>query len=251
MTTEELQKENDALHKENELKGEIISMTGHQVRTSLSAMKWVLKMFLDKDFGNLSTEQEQMLKKASEQNERVISLVSEMLTLNKAADGTIPYVFEPVDPVHLLEKILFEFMSESYKKKVELIFLRPENAMPFITADPNKIHIVIENIMDNAIKYSKEGDKVFISITPVADMVDISIKDTGIGIPSEAQNKIFTKFFRAENAQTKDTLGSGIGLYMCKKIVDAHHGNLTFESTGYGSTFHVLIPQIVATNNTK
>lgn len=251
MTTEELQKENEALKKENELKGEIISMTGHQVRTSLSAMKWVLKMFLDKDFGDLSTEQEQMLKKASEQNERVIALVSEMLTLNKASDGTIPYVFEPVEPVHLLEKILFEFMSESYKKKVELIFLRPENTIPFMTADPNKIHIVIENIMDNAIKYSKEGDKVFISITPSGDMVDISIKDTGIGIPTEAQSKIFTKFFRADNAQTKDTLGSGIGLYMCKKIVEAHHGSLNFESTGHGSTFHVLIPQIVATNNTK
>lgn len=251
MTTEELQKENEALHKENELKGEIISMTGHQVRTSLSAMKWVLKMFLDKDFGELSTEQEQMLKKASEQNERVIALVSEMLTLNKAADGAIPYVFTPTEPVPLLEKIIFEFMSESYKKHIELLFLRPENNVPAISADINKLHIVIENLVDNALKYSKEGDKVFVSITPTGNMVDISIKDTGIGIPDEAQNKIFTKFFRADNAQTKDTLGSGIGLYMCKKIVDAHHGSLTFESTGHGSTFHVLIPQIVATDNAK
>ena len=113
MTTEELQKENELLHKENELKGEIISMTGHQVRTSLSAMKWVLKMFLDKDFGELSTEQEQMLKKASEQNERVIALVSEMLTLNKAADGAIPYVFTPTEPVPLLEKIIRERFSKS------------------------------------------------------------------------------------------------------------------------------------------
>ncbi|MGI9118085.1 MAG: sensor histidine kinase, partial [Minisyncoccia bacterium] len=213
MTTEELQKENETLHKENELKGEIISMTGHQVRTSLSAMKWVLKMFLDKDFGDLSTEQEQMLKKASEQNERVISLVSEMLTLNKASEGTIPYVFAPVEPVALVEKILFEFMSESYKKHIELLFLRPEHAVPAMLADVNKIHIVLENILDNAIKYSKEGDKVFISITPTGNMLDIAIKDTGIGIPTEVQNKIFTKFFRADNAQTKENLGSGIGLY--------------------------------------
>jgi len=251
MTQEEIQKENETLKKENELKGEIISMTGHQVRTSLSAMKWVIKMFLDHDFGELSTEQEQMLKKASEQNERVISLVSEMLTLNKAADGTMPYNFVSIDPVALIEKILFEFMSESYKKKVELIFLRPESAIPAILADVNKIHIVIENIMDNAIKYSKEGDRIFISLTPNENAVDISIKDTGIGIPAEVQNNIFTKFFRADNAQSKDSLGSGIGLYMCKKIVEAHHGSLSFESTGHGTTFHVLIPQVVATNTTK
>ena len=251
MTIVEIQKENDILKKENELKGEIISMTGHQVRTSLSAMKWVIKMFLDHDFGDLSNEQEQMLKKASEQNERVIALVSEMLTLNKATEGSIPYTFESIDPVKLVEKILFEFMSESYKKKVELIFLRPENSVPEILADINKIHIVIENIMDNAIKYSKEGDKVFISITPNEKTVDITVKDTGIGIPPEVQERIFTKFFRADNAQSKDSLGSGIGLYMCKKIIDAHHGSLTFESTGHGSSFHILIPRVVATNNTK
>lgn len=240
---ETLRAENEKLKKQNAHKSESISISAHQLRTSLSAIKWILKMFLDEDFGALTPEQSGFMKKAFDSNERMLVLVNEMLSLNHSEETALTYTFLPHDLVTLTDSVIFDFTGESYKKGVEIVFLKPENPLPPMAFDEEKIRVVIQNLIENGIKYSNHGDRVIISVNTHDNVVELSVKDTGIGIPEAEQPAIFNKFFRADNAKAKDTIGSGLGLYTTKQIVEKHGGTMRFESKEHGgTTFFVTLP---------
>ncbi len=249
MTTEitgipDLQAENEKLKLENATKSDLISISAHQLRTSLSAMKWILKMFIDGDFGTLTAEQMNFMKKASESDERMIRLVNEMLSINHAEDSLDFMHREPVDMVKLLDEIVFDFTGESYKKGIELIFLKPDHPLAFPVADKEKMRVILQNLIENAIKYSNKGGRVFVNIGEKPGIMEVSVRDTGIGIEPEDQANIFGKFFRADNAKLQDVVGSGLGLYTTKRMVEKHNGKIWFESkAGEGTTFFVQIPE--------
>lgn len=242
MDKEELAKDNEKLKEIIELKSDLISISAHELRTSLSALKWMFAMFLDRDLGEITSEQESFLKKAYESNERMIKLVSETLTASKLEDATITYKFERSDIIKLLEDVIFEFTGESHKQGIDIIFLKPSEIIPEINIDPSKIRVVLQNLIENAIKYSNKGDKIFISIHPKSDQIEFSVRDTGIGIKKEDEDKIFSKFFRAENAKEKAVIGSGLGLMVTKKIVEHHGGKIWFENNENGGvTFYFTL----------
>lgn len=235
--------ENEELKKLNNVKSDLISISAHQLRTSLSAVKWILKMFIDRDFGDMTTEQENFANRAFDSNERMIKMVNEMLSINHAEDMTLSYDFEKHDLVKLIESVLFDFTGESYKRGIEIIFLKPESLAPFMF-DEEKIRVVLQNLIENSIKYSNTGDKVFVTVSDKDDVVNISVRDTGIGIAAGDQPRIFEKFFRADNAQKKDPVGSGLGLFTTKSIVEKHGGKIWLESTDKGgTTFFVDLPK--------
>jgi signal transduction histidine kinase len=239
---QKLREENEQLRKMNALKSDWISISAHQLRTSLSAIKWILKMFLDKDFGELNVEQQGFMRKAFDSTERLVALVNEMLSLNHAQE-TLSYSFSKTDLVPLIDDVVFDFHGESFKKHVGVVFLKPPTEIPEIESDTEKIRVVLQNLIENAIKYSVENDSVIISIEPRETEVTIAVKDTGIGIPKEQQPQIFEKFYRASNAKEKESIGSGLGLFTTKSIVEAHHGRIWFESDGKtGTTFYVALP---------
>lgn len=244
---EKLQSEIEILKKQNSVKSDLISISAHQLRTSLSALKWILKMFLDKDLGSITNEQESFIKKAFISNERMITLVNDMLTLTHAEDTALSFKFESVDIVKLAEEIAFEFSGESNKKRIELIFLKPENSIPEISCDKEMIRVVFQNLIENALKYSSEGDKVIVSTQEKDGMAEVSVRDTGIGISKEDEKNIFDKFYRTENAKEKDPIGSGLGLFTTKSIVESHKGKIWFESNGEsGTTFYFSLPILKA-----
>ncbi len=235
--------ENEKLRQENATKSDLISISAHQLRTSLSAMKWILKMFQDGDFGTLTAEQMNFMKKAAESDERMIRLVNEMLSINHAEDTLESMHMEPVDMVKLLDEVVFDFTGESYKKGIELIFLKPDHPLPFPVADAEKMRVVFQNLIENAIKYSNKGGRVFVTVGEKEGAVEVSVRDTGIGIKEADQASIFGKFFRADNAKAQDTVGSGLGLYTTRRIMEGHNGKIWFESTpGTGTTFFVHLP---------
>jgi signal transduction histidine kinase len=237
--------ENEELKRQNAIKSDLISISAHQLRTSLSAMKWILKMFLDGDFGNLTAEQINFMKKAYESDDRMIRLVNEMLSINHAEDSLETTHREPTDLVKLLDEVVFDFTGESYKRGIELIFLKPDHALKDVLADEDKMRVIFQNLIENAIKYSNKGGRVFVTISEKADVTEISVRDTGIGIAKEDQEQIFGKFFRAPNAKAQDVVGSGLGLYTTKRMVEKHQGKIWFESTtGEGTTFFVDIPTL-------
>ena len=240
---EKLKAENELLKKANENKSDIISITAHQLRTSLSALKWILKMFSDEDVGKLTNEQKELIKKAYTSNERMLTLINDLLTLNHTGDMSIKYNFKDTDILNLIEQTLFEFYGETNKKGIELIFLKPESTIPKVNCDEEMIRVVIQNLIENSIKYSNTNGKVFVSLKQKDNDALISVYNTGIGIKEKDKENIFTKFFRAPNAIEKDPVGSGLGLFTTKNIVEKHHGKIWFESNDNGEiTFFVTLP---------
>ena len=199
-------------------------------------------MFLDKDLGQITSEQENLLNKAYESTERMITLTNEMITLNHTEDKILSFNFQSVDITELLEQTIFEFYGESHKKQIELIFLKPSVDIPKISVDKEMIRVVFQNLVENSIKYSHEHGKAVITLGQNENGVLISVRDTGITISKEDQTHIFEKFYRTENAKQKDAIGSGLGLYTTKKIVENHKGMIWFESDEKGTTFFVTLP---------
>lgn len=225
------------------VKSDIVSIAAHQIRTSLSAMKWIIKMFLDGDVGKMTPEQENLMRKAYEGNDRAISIVSELLLVNKTEDILDKkYIFSKIDMVDLTNDVLFDFTGEAYARGIEIIFLKPERVHS-ANADKDKVRVVLQNLIENAIKYSALHGKVFITLKELDGMMQISVKDTGVGISEEGKGKIFQKFYRDKEAEKEQVVGSGIGLFTSKKIVEDHGGKIWFESSaGEGTTFFFTIP---------
>ncbi len=193
--------------------------------------------------GPLSPDQEKLLKKAFEGNDRMIGLVNEMLSINHTEEASLSYNPQPTDIVALIDNVVFDFVGESYKRGVELLFLKPDSPLRQAHVDQGKIRFVIQNLIENAIKYSNEKDKVLVSTHEENNMLVITVKDTGIGINDADKIKIFEKFFRTKNAKEKEEIGTGLGLYTSKNIIEKHGGTMTFQSTeGQGTTFSISLP---------
>ena len=240
ISTDKLIKENTKLQKLCDNRKDIISLNAHQLRTSLTATKWTVSMFMGGDFGKVTDEQKITLQKVFENNDQAIRLVNEMLLVNKSNKPAMQYVFEKDNIVELIDKVVYEFEAEAYSKNIKIIFENHGKKVSPVLIDKDRIRIVLQNIIENAIKYNKEGGKVFIFVKEEKKMMQISVRDTGMGIKN--REKIFQKYFRDENA-IKLTDGSGIGLYHSKKIVEAHKGKMWFENNeDIGSTFYFTVP---------
>ncbi|HTE48710.1 MAG TPA: HAMP domain-containing sensor histidine kinase [Candidatus Paceibacterota bacterium] len=225
-------------------KTDVISISAHQIRTSLSAMKWISEMFLGGDLGKMTVEQENLLRKAHENNERAIMVVSELLLMNKTEDIIEKqYIFSPLDMVALVEDSIFNFSGEAFARGIEVIFLKPGKEFPKAKVDKEKLLIVLHNLMDNAIKYSNAHGKIFIVLKEENGFIQFSIKDTGVVVSEEGKKRLFEKFYRDREAMRKELVGSGIGLYTIRKIVERHGGEIWFESgQNMGTTFFFTIP---------
>lgn len=239
-----LEEENKKLIKIISIKDDMISINAHQIRTSLSAIKWILKMFINEDLGKLNTEQENLMKKAYEDNDRAIEIVSELLLSNKTENVVEKkYDFKEVNIIELIDDLIFDFSGETHAKDIEIFFLKANKEILTVNADKDKLRIVFQNILENAIKYSNIHGKIFITLKKERKNIEVSVKNTGIKISEEGKKKIFEKFFRDAEAQKKEAVGTGIGLFTTKKIVEQHNGKIWFESNkDKETTFFFTIP---------
>lgn len=244
MEIEELKKENERLKQVILFKTDMVSIMSHQARTSLSGLKWIIKMFLDGDLGKLSPEQENLMKKALDSNERAIKNLTDILDTNKTENIVErEYIFEKVNICELLEETIFDFSGEAHAKGIEVIFLRPDHVLKPMRADKEKLRVILQNLVENAIKYSDPHGKVFITAKELETKIQVSIKDTGTGISPEGKARIFEKFYRDTEAEKREITGTGIGLYTVKKIIDKSEGEIWFESnTGEGTIFYFTLP---------
>src|SRR3989344_360349 len=239
----ELSRANERLLKFDEVKSNFISVVAHQLRTPLSGVKWTLSMLLSGDLGPLSNEQRTFLMKSFESNTRMITLVNDMLVADHIQSGKVHYGFKHIDMVDLLDNFLFEMNSQVVKRRISIGYKNKFKDMPKVYVDPEKMRAVLQNLLENAIKYTIEGGKIEIDIKKEDSHLLISIADSGIGIPKDQEKDIFTKFFRASNAVKHETDGSGLGLYITKAIVEKKNGKIWFKSVfGKGSTFYFTVP---------
>ena len=252
MNLEELQAKITELEKINEEKTNLMAVGAHELRTLLTSLKWIVQMMLDGDVGALPAEQSNLLSKARENIERMILIAGDMLTIGHTTDlSQIKQEKKLEDLVLLIDNVLFNFTGESYKKGIEILFLKPEAGFPLSLINRDHVRVILQNLVENAIKYSCKGDRIFITVTDLEQTIRISVKDTGIGIPKKDQEKIFGKFFRTDTAIVHEAMGTGLGLYTSKIIAEQDGGTLTFESIQktseekpHGTTFFLDLPKI-------
>ena len=239
---------NTQLRELDKVKTEFISVAAHQLRTPLSAIKWTLGLLIDEHSENLTPQQRSLLMKGFESNERIIKLINEMLIVTRIESGKIRLTFAPIHIEDLIESTVIDFASQAHVRKIALSFDAPRERLPFISADSEQIRNVIQNLIENSIRYTPEGGSIRLGATVQNGMVRVTVTDTGIGIPERQQPSIFIKFFRADNAVRRQTDGSGLGLFIAKSVVEKHGGKLMFESIeGKGTTFSFTLPASTST----
>ena len=225
------------------MKTEFVSLAAHQLRTPLSAIKWTLRMLLDGDLGEITEEQRSFVVKTYNSNERMISLINDLLDITRIEEGR--YVYKPVlvEFGPIVQFTVDSYKEEFEKKKLKVEIRKPGKKSPRAMLDVEKIKLAIQNLLDNATKYTPTGGKVIISLRYSRKEIELSVKDSGVGIPKDQQERVFTKFFRGANVLRMETEGTGLGLFITKNIIEAHGGRIWFESEeGKGATFHFTLP---------
>lgn len=226
-----------------QMKTEFVSLAAHQLRTPLSAIKWTLRMLLDGDLGEITEEQRDFIEKTYKSNERMITLINNLLNITRIEEGR--YLYKPTltNIENVIQSVVDFYKEEIKRKNIKFEFQKPEEKVTQVLIDVEKIRLAIQNLLDNALKYTLPGGKVTISLKEDKDEIEIFVKDSGVGIPKDQQEKVFTKFFRGANIMRMETEGSGLGLFIAKNIIEAHGGKIWFRSEeGKGTTFYFTLP---------
>ena len=224
------------------LKTEFISIAAHQLRTPLSAIKWVIKMVVDGDAGKLNKEQQDLLNRGYKSNERVIGLVNDLLNVSRIEEGRFGYTFSKSNFEDVLNIVVADLEKNIAKNHIKLVLNKPKQ-LPKIYMDKDRMVLVMQNFLENAVKYTPEYGKIEITIEILDNVLEVKIKDNGVGIPKKDQVKLFSKFFRASNVMRLQTEGTGLGLFIAKNIIDKHNGKIWIESEeGKGTTACFNLP---------
>ena len=244
--TRKLRKANEDLKELDQAKDEFISMASHQLRTPLTTAKGYVSMVLEGDFGKIAPAMKEPLTQSLDSANRMAGLVSDLLNVSRMEAGR--FFIDPTD-VDLNTEVPAEvqqLQTLAQSKNVKLIYDKPAKPVPMMKLDLDKTRQVIMNLTDNAVHYSAPpngGGVVHVSLEHVGDDIVFKVVDNGIGVPEAQQKKLFKKFFRAGNAQNTRPDGTGLGLYLVKRVVEDQGGEIIFESKeGKGSTFGFRMP---------
>jgi PAS domain S-box-containing protein len=224
------------------MKTEFISLASHQLRTPLSAIRWFAEMLVAGDAGKLNPEQEDFAKNIYDSIERMTQLINSLLNIARVESGRIMIAPVPTDIRAMVEGIAKELEQSILQKELRFTINTTES-LPKINIDPRLIRQVYFNLLTNAIKYTPKGGEVTVSFSQKWGNIISQIVDTGYGIPKNQQSHVFQKFFRGDNAARKETVGTGLGLYLTKAIVEASQGRIWFLSEeNKGTIFWFTLP---------
>jgi signal transduction histidine kinase len=226
----------------NRLKSEFINIVSHQLRAPLSNLSWAIELLMSGGLGRIEREQLDYFKILKENSDRMKDLVKDLLIVSKIDSAQLSLKKEEFNLEELTREIIKEFEYFAKASNCQIEFFAKEN-LPKIFGDRYQLRQVIENLLDNAIRYTKEKGKVTIKIKKEKNFILFEISDNGVGIPREDQKFIFQKFFRASNVLKHKTQGTGLGLYIAKEIIERSGGKIGFKSQeGVGSTFWFTLP---------
>lgn len=226
----------------DQIKSDFISIAAHQLRTPLATLKWLFKMLLDGDGGKLNDKQLDLLSKGYERNNEVIEIVNNLLDVSEIEDGRFPYKFLQCSFKDIVNHAVHDVQVNAERKSI-VVEIDMANDIPQLKVDRQKMKMAIQNLVDNAIKYSHIKDTITITLQKDDTDAILYISDNGIGMSDETQEKLFTKFFRGHEAIIQDPTGSGLGLYIVRNIIEKHGGKIDFTSAlNKGTTFIIRLP---------
>ena len=227
------------------IQADFITIAAHQLRTPLSGLSWIIESLLDTKLGSLNDTQKDLLQKAKQAILQSIETVEDLLNAAQIEEGKFGFQFVRTDIQKLIEDVLQKLQPSAQKDNIKLIFYRPQPPIKPFIMDPIRIKLVLEILVDNAIKYNVKNGEVRIRLRRLEDkpFLAVSVEDTGIGIAPKEMSKVFTKFFRSPRVVKKETTGTGLGLYLAKNIIQRHGGKIWVKSElNRGSTFTFTLP---------
>jgi signal transduction histidine kinase len=241
-----VQQDVTALKEAERLKDEFIGIAAHELRTPLAVVKGFAQTLIVQTAHGKGPEladwQLEAIKDIDQATSRLVELTEDLLDVTRLQAGRLQLQFEPTDLVALVQRIVkrFRVTTERHQIAVETA---EDNIV--VTIDPRRIEQVVSNLIGNAIKYSPAGGNIEVTVLEDkrANTALLSVHDYGIGIPAYQQSRIFSRFMRADNANAHNIGGTGLGLYLCRELIERHDGRIWFESVeGQGSTFYVSLP---------
>ncbi|MFH1661697.1 MAG: ATP-binding protein [Candidatus Falkowbacteria bacterium] len=241
--TLKLERANVQLKKLDEAKSEFISIASHQLRTPLTVIKGYLSMILEGSFGKASKGVIDSLEKTQQSNERLISLVENLLNVSRIESGRLKFNFEEINIEETVKSVINELKIKAKEKNLEFNYIGPNIELPKVNVDEEKIRQVIMNLFDNSIKYTDKG-KIIIELKQKDKEIYFCVADTGMGIEKDDLPNLFKKFSRGKETSKRHTEGTGLGLFVGQKMINAHKGKIWAESKGKnkGSKFCFTIP---------
>ncbi len=240
--TGQLEDANYKLKNLDQARAEFITIASHQLRTPPATIKWYLASILGGDYGKVPAKILEQLIKTENTNNHQISLIEDMLNVSRIERGKMEFLFEPVNVEELARFSYEQLLPIAGDKKLKLSYQPPAKPLPEIMADKEKLRQVMNNLIDNALKYTRKGT-VDVSLFLEGDEIKFQVKDSGKGISKQDADSIFQKYSRGKES-VKQSAGLGLGLYVAKIIIDQHKGKIWAESRGegQGSIFAFSLP---------
>lgn len=232
---------NEQIQVLDQRKNEFVSVVSHQLRAPIAAIKGYSSMVLEDSYGKLPEEFRVPIQRIFVSSKHIADLVTDFLELARIEEGTLGYYFTSVDLAPLLADLVGDFAHVAKRKGLTLTLDVPEHDTCTVSADESKVRQILSNLIDNALKYTAEGSvKVTLARDNEKGVVRVFIKDSGIGLAQDDIQHLFGKFSRGPSGQKQFTEGSGLGLYVAKKMLEQHKGGKIWadsEGPGKGTTF--------------
>lgn len=225
------------------VKSDFISTAAHQLRTPLTGIRWALEA-LERE--PLNESQQALVKSAVDKSHDLVTIVGTLLDISSIESGKYNYQFISVDLTSLVAGVANDFLPLAAQRQVSLLYTPPETPIPNVRADRDRIKWILNNLIENAIRYTPAGGSIRIALGIAATQIQVRVSDTGIGIPNEERGNIFERFYRAGNVIAKENAGNGLGLYIARTIATDHGGDLDFmgNTNGPGTTFILSFPMV-------
>jgi signal transduction histidine kinase len=231
-----------ALKTMDKIKSDFVSMVAHEIKSPMNSVLALVKVIQDRLAGEVSEKQQEILGRVSEKIKGLSDLAADLLDLSRIESGLITLEKEKLQLAPLLTEQVAFHQTRAQAKAIDLR-LEPFPDLPPILANKRAVEEVFANLLTNAIKYTPERGTVSVCASAEKEYVHIAVKDTGFGISQENLTKIFERFYRVKDDNTRMISGTGLGLAIVKSIVEAHNGRIEAESEpDRGSTFHVFLP---------
>ncbi|MBN1385082.1 MAG: GAF domain-containing protein [Elusimicrobia bacterium] len=239
----QLKRINVELDRLNKVKDDFVSMVSHELRTPLTAIKGFVHVVLEEEVGRINEQQKKFLGIAKQSINHLNMLISDLLDLSKIESGLITIKMEKVNLSDIVKKSIETSMGQIREKNIEIKVDIDKDALP-VEGDSSRLLQVFNNLIFNAIKFSKKDGHIKIVVKDKGNYIFSAITDSGVGIPKEEHKKIFEKFYQVDSSYARTAGGTGLGLYIVKTIIKLHGGKIWLESEiGKGSTFSFLLPK--------